>query len=397
MGRTTALPKQLRAAREALQLTQAEVAQALGVHRPTISEIEAGRRAVTSDELYEFARIYAVPVHVLLSEPLPDQEDVERVLFRRAGKLTTQVRTAVRRFIERCKTEMELEQLLGIERPQDERPGYLVRPPGNRGEAIRQGERIAQQERSRLAVGEQPLRNAIALLERQGVRVGSLDLKQDEDLDGVYFETDALGAAIGINPRRDEWTGFRSAFTAAHEYSHWLLRDVTVEEYRFKEAVANLLEVRANAFAAALLMPEQGLRAYFNDHGLLSEPELIEHLAPGDLVRAMDYFGVSRIALLYRLQNIGLLESEKAEELRAAEFPITKTARALGIRFRRDRSLGTRLPALAVEAWRRGLISTGRAADILDLDIQTFRQRMRTIGEQLEQAQEPLLGAAAGR
>ena len=396
MDRRTTLANRLRAAREALGLTQAEVARALGVHRPTISEIEAGRRAVTSDELYEFARIYAIPVHALLTDPLPDQEDVERVLFRRGGELTAQVRTAVRRFMEQCRAEKELEDLLGFERPHEERPGYLARPPKNRGEAVRQGERIAQQERSRLELGEQPLRNPIALLERQGVRVGPLDLEKGEDLDGVYFETQSLGAAIGINPRRDAGTGFRSAFTAAHEYAHWLLRDVTVEEYRFKEAVGNLGEVRANAFAAAFLMPEQGLRAYFRDRGLSGKTGTIDHLGPGDLVRAMDYIGVSRIALLYRLQNVGLLEPERAEELRAFEFPITKTARALGLRFRRDPSLGARLPTLAVEAWRKGLISTGRAADLLGLDIQTFRERMRVIGEQPED-ETPLLGAASRR
>jgi uncharacterized protein len=50
--------------------TQAEVARALGLHRPAVSEIEAGRRSVTSGELAELARFLALPVSELLA-PLP--------------------------------------------------------------------------------------------------------------------------------------------------------------------------------------------------------------------------------------------------------------------------------------------------------------------------------------
>ena len=52
----------LRLARIQAGLSQGQVATMLGVHRPTISEIEAGRRRVAAEELLVFARIYAVSV-----------------------------------------------------------------------------------------------------------------------------------------------------------------------------------------------------------------------------------------------------------------------------------------------------------------------------------------------
>ena len=61
------LAKRLRATREKVGLTQAAVGKALGLHRPTISEIEAGRRSVGSEELLEFSRLYAVSVSDLLT------------------------------------------------------------------------------------------------------------------------------------------------------------------------------------------------------------------------------------------------------------------------------------------------------------------------------------------
>ncbi|MDO8589243.1 MAG: helix-turn-helix transcriptional regulator [Armatimonadota bacterium] len=56
------LSDRLRFAREQAGLSQAQVAKMIDVHRPTISEIEAGRRRVTAEEMPEFARIYDVSI-----------------------------------------------------------------------------------------------------------------------------------------------------------------------------------------------------------------------------------------------------------------------------------------------------------------------------------------------
>ena len=56
----TVLAERLRVARKQAGLTQAQVARLLDIHRPTVSEIEAGRRNVTAGELNQFAEIYEV-------------------------------------------------------------------------------------------------------------------------------------------------------------------------------------------------------------------------------------------------------------------------------------------------------------------------------------------------
>src|SRR5262249_55182936 len=57
-----ALGTRLRLAREQAGLSQGQVAKMLHLHRPSISEAEAGRRKVSADEFVEFARIYGVSV-----------------------------------------------------------------------------------------------------------------------------------------------------------------------------------------------------------------------------------------------------------------------------------------------------------------------------------------------
>jgi transcriptional regulator with XRE-family HTH domain len=62
------LAARLRAAREQAGLSQGQVAKLMKLHRPTISEIEAGRRRVVSEELTTFAKIYKVSVAWLMGE-----------------------------------------------------------------------------------------------------------------------------------------------------------------------------------------------------------------------------------------------------------------------------------------------------------------------------------------
>jgi len=62
------LAKRLREAREYLGLSQEYVAQQAGISRPAISEIEAGRRNVSSLELKRLSKLYGRPVEFLLGE-----------------------------------------------------------------------------------------------------------------------------------------------------------------------------------------------------------------------------------------------------------------------------------------------------------------------------------------
>jgi transcriptional regulator with XRE-family HTH domain len=57
------IAQRLKLAREISGLTQSQVAKIIGLHRPSISEIEAGRRNVTPEELLKFSEMYSVDVN----------------------------------------------------------------------------------------------------------------------------------------------------------------------------------------------------------------------------------------------------------------------------------------------------------------------------------------------
>ena len=69
----------LRIAREQAGLSQGQVAKMLDMHRPTISEIEAGRRRVAAEELAEFSHIYEVSVAWLTGSEGEDDGVDDRV------------------------------------------------------------------------------------------------------------------------------------------------------------------------------------------------------------------------------------------------------------------------------------------------------------------------------
>ena len=62
------IASRLRLAREMAGLTQGQVAQSLGWHRPTVSEIEAGRRRVQAEELTNLAELYGVNIPWIMGE-----------------------------------------------------------------------------------------------------------------------------------------------------------------------------------------------------------------------------------------------------------------------------------------------------------------------------------------
>lgn len=62
------IASRLREARKMAGVSQGQVARLLNMHRPTISEIEAGNRRVSAEELTKFAGIYDVTVSWLLAE-----------------------------------------------------------------------------------------------------------------------------------------------------------------------------------------------------------------------------------------------------------------------------------------------------------------------------------------
>ena len=84
------IANRLREARKLAGLTQGQVAKKMNLHRPTVSEIEAGNRSVTAEELTRFADLYDVSLSWLAgegAEKFDPHDDRVQLAFRELEKL----------------------------------------------------------------------------------------------------------------------------------------------------------------------------------------------------------------------------------------------------------------------------------------------------------------------
>jgi transcriptional regulator with XRE-family HTH domain len=89
----------LRDARLSVGLTQADVAEALGLSRPTLAAVEKGTRKITGLELRRLARLYQRDVAWLLGEENADVA-AGNALHRATAKLSDADKEQVLRFAE---------------------------------------------------------------------------------------------------------------------------------------------------------------------------------------------------------------------------------------------------------------------------------------------------------
>lgn len=385
---TEELARRLRVARETCRLTQEEVGRQLGLSRASVVQLEAGKRAVSSIELQQLAFLFGRDIRDFVAEEAFSAEDSLVALFRAetdAGG-RPQMQAKLRECVALGREAKNLERLLNIERDLTRLVSYGLASPNSRWTAVDQGNRLAEDERRRLGLRASGIPDLAELLESIGVRTGIVELPKD--VSGVTLDDRELGAFVIVNRAH---AATRRRFSLAHEYAHVLVdRARRVSISRDAER-AELAEVRANAFAAAFLMPEEGVMQFVAQLGkgkpsrshadVFDEADslVVEGRAePGsqaiqlyDVVRLAHHFEVSVGSALFRLKNLKLVTVPEFEVLRAldSEGKARQLEEALGLREpeRNDRAFESRFLALALEAVRRELISHGKLRDLVKL------------------------------
>lgn len=387
------LAGRLRTAREACRLKQEDVARHLAVSRSTVAQMELGNRVVTSLELDRLARLYGRDIRELVSEEIdarcaPDQEEDSLVtLFRRDPDVSDQqeVVEALGRCLSLGREITNLERLLGIERELIATVVYTLPPPRAKWEAVQQGERIAVEERGRLGLGDGRIPSITERLSTQGVRTAELDLPAD--ISGLTLVDPGTGILVAAN-RGHPFA--RRRFSYAHEYCHVLLDRAEKSSISRADRREDLIEVRANAFAASLLLPADGVRRFIRGLGkgqpsrlqtdVFDEEAVVaaeSRASPGsqdiqmyDVVLLAHRFGVSRTSALFRLRNLRLITRPQLEALRSQE------ERGLGRELAQfleltepdheeaQGELRHRLLSLCLEAFRRDAITRAKIREL---------------------------------
>lgn len=291
--------------REARGMTGQELGDALGLSRSQVSKIEHGSRRLEVSELAEIADVLAVSLPELLgTERSTSLALAARVMDAPEASETLPSRRRMRQLLE---AEATLTSATGL---QESRPtpsgrdvlGLIARQgiPSHHA-PWQDGEDLARLVREGLGLGRAPIAN-VAELAEQHFGLDVLAWPTGKAVSGLC----AHGQGIAMMLVSTAFPRGHQRFTAAHELAHHLLhdpREIVIDSDLYDSG--NPMEKRANAFAAALLMPADGLRDVVADRP-------VDEIMISQLMR---HFGVSFSALLYRLATprIGLLKTEKRD------------------------------------------------------------------------------------
>jgi Zn-dependent peptidase ImmA (M78 family)/transcriptional regulator with XRE-family HTH domain len=385
-----ALGQRLRAARENRGISQQVVADELGLPRTAVTQMEGGRRSVSTLELAELSRMYNHPISDFFSDEAVAEDDLLLALHRMEPELQEdpEVKNEVARCLAICREGADLERVLG-KIDAEPLPLYSATAPRSTGEAVSQGTSVAEQERQRLGLGKTPIADMSDLIAAQGIWVSGAKLPHE--MSGLFIRGRSIGMAILVNY---DHVRHRKRFSYAHEYAHALLdreRNATIST---SKNASDLLEKRANAFAAAFLMPEQGvielLRNMNKGQNSRQERQVYDvatevaieaeiRSASGsqtityqDIAMIAHHFRVSYQAATFRLRSLNIISGSISEHLLQQEEYGKSLLKALKIweldepdlRDSRDRELLTQVVRLAIEAYRRDEISRGRLLDV---------------------------------
>lgn len=337
-------------------MDQQEAAARLGMDPSALSRALGGTRHFKALELATLAELFDVSPGYLLGEP---QRSLPVAMAARRNADNPPALEAATR---RAKFFIELQQQLGDPMTST----HPIELPNLWGSAWRQGETLADAVRAQVRLPVPLPSDVIGLAAAIESALG-----YDVSLEALGHGVDGLSVACGnlhlamvstsVAPARQRWT-------LAHEVGHLVAGDT--QELHVDASVwdsGSTVERRANAFAAAFLMPVSQLRERLAGAQEPSE-ELVASL--------MDHFNVSLQALAYRLHNVGIMNAAGRDRVLNMQ-PLLSLIRAQQVRPGATRWYPTQLGEAAIRAYQGGQLGVRWLAAFLEVDAEELLAQLQ--------------------
>ncbi|MHA6298765.1 ImmA/IrrE family metallo-endopeptidase [Devosia sp. CAU 1758] len=369
--------RRLRIARENASVLQEEAARIVGVSRPTLVSIEQGVRRVRIQEIQALARHYGLSVNALLRREAVHTDLVPR--FRKLREAEdAQTAEAIQMLNDLIKAEVELENLLGIQKSRNYPPERGI----NTGDVIALAEKHAAELREWLGLGLGPVADIFSLIDKQlGIRLYQRRLSSSSKVAGLFSFDEGIGASILLNanhplPRRIQ--------SAAHELGHFFGTRQSPEVLETDERFLSRDERYANAFGRSFMAPAESFAESFR-----RIKEITGKITARLIILLADEYHISRQASCLRLEELGLakkgtwswfegrggITDEHAREVLGEPVFLRDPAKSDA-----DRPVSHRMSLMAHAAWKRDLMSEGQLAELLKIS----RLELRGIIDQIE-------------
>lgn len=286
----------LRREREYCQLTQEELAKYVKLSSKFISLIERGKSVPSIDSLRKIAEFFKKDIDYFLKN-----SDKEFDILLKDKKTNERTRSEIKKFRKYCEDYLKLEELAGR---------HLISAPEYRSVSP---EEMAREERQRIGLGSEPVKDIFMLLELNGLRILRQYISPESEIAGIFVYYMAKQASFALVNYAN--SSGEQAVIASHEYCHYLRDreggpildnpDIFVDEYI---SLYHPREKFAQRFALHFLIPESKLKQVLN-----------KYVAGGnvryeDIIFIKRYFGVSMAVMLKRLLEMKLINLKKYKE-----------------------------------------------------------------------------------
>jgi Zn-dependent peptidase ImmA (M78 family) len=352
--------KKLFRVRTQLQLSVAEVANGTGLAAERLQAFEEASATPTGDDILVLADFFACDYLFFISnERLAAFEQTDSLYRMHGTEFSKEDRRNILEFIFLCECEQQLEREL--ERPIE---SFEFIPRGNyfKGQGAEAADALR---RHFLYASNSVPSNVYADFRRLGFHLFRRRLT-NSNISGLTIRHPYAGTCILVNYDEDI---YRQRFTAAHEAAHGLLdrdQDVVVS-FASLSTREPLVEVRANTFAARYVLPPSLVRAI-----------PVKQWNAAEALHWASHFKVSTAALAISLKEADVIDEPTARRLQGVRVPAASKVdpELSGLQGRvlerkrelLERGLSSYYVELCFEALSKGLVSAGRAAEMMLID-----------------------------
>jgi transcriptional regulator with XRE-family HTH domain len=350
----------IRKLREGMGLTQEDLAKSVELSSEFISLLELGRRSPSLESLSRIAKFLGKEISFFILE---QTESLDSLI--KGDKLDARTRRLLRKFRNDCDEYLLLEEMTG--RQSDLAPLY----------ANVRAEKLAEQERRRLDLGNNSIPKVFSLLEQRGLHVIRRPIHEDIRVAGAYVFLEYKQAAFALINSNQSF--HQQILTATHEYAHYLKDrydgpiidnpDIFIEDYI---TLYHGREKYAQTFALHFLLPPKKLKDFI-EKDLRSK-----HLDMEDILYIRRYYDVSFLALIQMLKKMEYISLRQFKEYQKWEWEQHETT-LFGSKDtfipqagRGHSLLSDRFVSLVLDAYRLKKISSDKAAKLLRISKEKF-------------------------
>lgn len=316
----------------------------VSISKQALNKYELGTMKPTGEVLVSLSRALNVKPDYFLREPSIDLPEVK---FRKRAKLTAKdedrIKENIKDVLERY---LEVENLLNIKND-------FVNPVKKLAiSSENEVEKPVIELIKAWNLGFDPIPNVLEMLEEKGIRVIEIN---------APIEFDGLSAQVGPIPViviNKNFTVERKRFTAAHELGHLVL---TIKEGANEERLCN-------AFAGALLLPDNCLEK------LLGEKR--NNIAPGELVRIKEQYGISIQAIMMRAFLKGIINKSSLDRFWKS---ISGNKKEEGLGNFEGKEKIYRFEQMVFRLAAEDVVSLSKAANLAGMKLAEFRDQLDAI------------------